>query len=126
MRSTIALLVVWTLLCSTAQAQNIQKDLSYASPALERQILDVYAPKDAKQLPVVFWIHGGGWQAVSLAVSGGIDVWRQWSFRYQGPAGLHSAEVRATDLDGNIQPEQRTKVFPDGARGWHQIQFTSE
>jgi acetyl esterase/lipase len=29
----------------------------------ERHILDLYAPKDAKNLPVVFWIHGGGWQA---------------------------------------------------------------
>jgi arylformamidase len=26
-------------------------------------VLDIYAPKDAKNLPVVFWIHGGGWQA---------------------------------------------------------------
>ncbi len=25
-------------------------------------MLDVYAPPDAKNLPVVFWIHGGGWQ----------------------------------------------------------------
>jgi len=25
-------------------------------------VLDVYAPANAKQLPVVFWIHGGGWQ----------------------------------------------------------------
>jgi acetyl esterase/lipase len=25
-------------------------------------VLDVYSPKDAKNLPVVFWIHGGGWQ----------------------------------------------------------------
>jgi len=24
--------------------------------------LDVYSPKNAKNLPVVFWIHGGGWQ----------------------------------------------------------------
>jgi len=29
----------------------------------ERHVLDLYAPKDAKNLPVVFWIHGGGWQA---------------------------------------------------------------
>ena len=29
----------------------------------ERQVLDVYAPAGAKNLPVVFWIHGGGWQA---------------------------------------------------------------
>lgn len=29
----------------------------------ERHVLDVYAPPGAKNLPVVFWIHGGGWQA---------------------------------------------------------------
>jgi len=26
-------------------------------------VLDIHVPKDAKDLPVVFWIHGGGWQA---------------------------------------------------------------
>ncbi|MGV8910293.1 MAG: molybdopterin-dependent oxidoreductase [Propionicimonas sp.] len=71
-------------------------------------------------------IDGGGWKPAKLAADGGIDLWRQWSIVYDGPAGLHSAEARATDLDGNTQPEERTKVFPDGARGWHQIQFTSE
>jgi DMSO/TMAO reductase YedYZ molybdopterin-dependent catalytic subunit len=71
-------------------------------------------------------IDGGEWQPAVLAADGGIDLWRQWSFRYTGPAGLHSAEVRATDLAGNIQPGDRTRVFPDGARGWHQIQFTAE
>jgi acetyl esterase/lipase len=39
----------------------VKRDLSYAS-AHERQVLDVYAPPHAKNLPVVFWIHGGGWQ----------------------------------------------------------------
>jgi hypothetical protein len=34
--------------------------------------------------------------------------------------------VRATDLNGNTQSEARTNVFPSGARGWHQIQFTSQ
>ncbi len=71
-------------------------------------------------------IDDGDWQETTLAADGGIDLWRQWSFRYDGPAGLHSAQVRATDLDGETQPEERTKVFPDGARGWHQIQFTAE
>ena len=27
-----------------------------------KRTLDVYAPAEAKNLPVVFWIHGGGWQ----------------------------------------------------------------
>ena len=71
-------------------------------------------------------IDEGDWQEATLADDGGIDLWRQWSFRYDGPAGLHSAQVRATDLTGAIQPEQRTKVFPRGATGWHQIQFTAE
>lgn len=50
-------------LVSEAHAQTIKRDIPYAEPALERQVLDVYSPKDAKDLPVVFWIHGGGWQA---------------------------------------------------------------
>jgi catechol 2,3-dioxygenase-like lactoylglutathione lyase family enzyme len=66
----------------------------------------------------------GDWQEAALAADGGSDLWRQWSFAYDGPAGRHLAQVRATDLDGHTQPEQRTKVFPDGARGWHQIQFS--
>jgi len=37
------------------------RDIPYAR-AHERQVLDVYAPTGAKNLPVVFWIHGGGWQ----------------------------------------------------------------
>jgi acetyl esterase/lipase len=47
---------------SEAAAQRATRDVPYAT-AHERQILDVYAPGNAKNLPVVFWIHGGGWQA---------------------------------------------------------------
>jgi len=50
------------LLAVVAQDPVVKRDLPYAEPALERQVLDIYAPKDAKNLPVVFWIHGGGWQ----------------------------------------------------------------
>jgi acetyl esterase/lipase len=39
----------------------LKRDIPYASPAQERQVLDVYSPPGAKNLPVVFWIHGGGW-----------------------------------------------------------------
>ena len=48
---------------TVAQAQNVKRNIPYAEPANERQMLDVYAPENAKNLPVVFWIHGGGWQA---------------------------------------------------------------
>ena len=43
------------------QAQDVRRNLPYDT-AHERQVLDVYSPRDAKGLPVVFWIHGGGWQ----------------------------------------------------------------
>ena len=42
--------------------QVVKRNLAYAT-AHERQVLDVYAAAGAKDLPVVFWIHGGGWQA---------------------------------------------------------------
>jgi arylformamidase len=49
-------------LISAAQAQTVKRDIPYAEPASELQTLDVYAPENAKNLPVIFWIHGGGWQ----------------------------------------------------------------
>lgn len=50
-------------LLSAAQAQNVKRDIPYTEPAQERQDLDIFAPPNARNLPVVFWIHGGGWQA---------------------------------------------------------------
>ncbi len=46
----------------TAESQKIKRDIPYAEPMQARQVLDVYSPAQAKGLPVVFWIHGGGWQ----------------------------------------------------------------
>jgi arylformamidase len=55
------LLIAFTLL-SGAHAQDVKRNIPYADPAQDRQVLDVYSPPKAKSLPVVFWIHGGGWQ----------------------------------------------------------------
>jgi acetyl esterase/lipase len=54
--------VAFLLLASVANAQKLTSDIPYADPAHERQVLDIHAPENAKDLPVVFWIHGGGWQ----------------------------------------------------------------
>jgi arylformamidase len=60
----IALLFITLALVNEApsRAQEIKRDIPYVEPSGERQVLDVYAPPHAKNLPVVFWIHGGGWQ----------------------------------------------------------------
>jgi acetyl esterase/lipase len=52
------------ILASTAGASEprVWRDIPYAAPRNERQTLDVYAPKDGKNHPIVCWIHGGGWQ----------------------------------------------------------------
>ncbi|MCB1228055.1 MAG: alpha/beta hydrolase [Verrucomicrobiales bacterium] len=42
-------------------AEPVARGVAYVENGHERQVLDVYAPANAKGLPVVFWIHGGGW-----------------------------------------------------------------
>jgi arylformamidase len=61
MKRILPLLAAITLAAPVA-GQKLSRNLPYADPAQERQVLDVYAPPGAKNLPVVFWIHGGGWQ----------------------------------------------------------------
>jgi arylformamidase len=68
MKSAIMLLVLGIpALASHSQAgraasQQVHRDLAYAEPKNSRQMLDVYAPADGSNRPVIFWIHGGGWQ----------------------------------------------------------------
>jgi len=61
MKLVVSLLVALAALTS-AHAQDVKRDIPYAKNAHKRQVLDVYSPPKAKDLPVVFWIHGGGWQ----------------------------------------------------------------
>jgi len=66
--SALVLLASFGLLCSAPAADTptikpTAANVPYADPANPRQKVDVYAPEGAKNLPVVFWIHGGGWQA---------------------------------------------------------------
>ena len=58
-------IIAFLLLALTAQAADVKvhHDVPYAGTTNERQTLDVYAPTNEKRLPIVFWIHGGGWQA---------------------------------------------------------------
>jgi acetyl esterase/lipase len=64
--NAISSLFIVTALLPVASAQDTRiiekKDLVYAEPASPLHTLDVFASPSAKNAPVVFWIHGGGWQ----------------------------------------------------------------
>jgi len=62
MKQLTALFIAFACV-SAAQAEIVKSNIPYAEPANERQMLDVYTPDNARNRPVVFWIHGGGWQA---------------------------------------------------------------
>ncbi len=56
------LILLATLACAaTAFAQSVKSNIPYVENGHARHVLDIYASANAKNLPVVFWIHGGGW-----------------------------------------------------------------
>jgi acetyl esterase/lipase len=65
MMAVLSLFIVIALL-PVASAQDVtiikKENLVYAEPAGPLHTLDVYASPSAKHAPVVFWIHGGGWE----------------------------------------------------------------
>jgi arylformamidase len=63
MRILAVLFVVFLASPLLASEPRVHRDLAYVEPMNERQTLDVYAPSEGKDHPVVVWIHGGGWQA---------------------------------------------------------------
>ncbi len=59
----IVLSALTFVVVARANGQTIKRDVPYTDAADAKRTLDIYAPADAKKLPVVFWIHGGGWEA---------------------------------------------------------------
>ena len=64
-RLVSAFVFPFLLLSNGATAQRLAHDIPYVENGHKRHVLDVYTPENrpGKSLPVMFWIHGGGWQA---------------------------------------------------------------
>jgi hypothetical protein len=101
-------------------------------------------PKDGQKVPmgpVVFggvaWaqnrgvrlvevrIDDGGWQPAQQGASYSNETWRLWSFPWEAKSpGKHTVTVRATDNTGATQTADQASPVPDGATGWHTVNFT--
>jgi DMSO/TMAO reductase YedYZ molybdopterin-dependent catalytic subunit len=66
-------------------------------------------------------VNRGAWQAAHLAQGISRDTWYQWELALPLTPGQYEVQVRATDLNGTPQTEQRAPVAPDGATGFHTI-----
>ncbi|MGH3810583.1 MAG: molybdopterin-dependent oxidoreductase [Pseudonocardiaceae bacterium] len=69
-------------------------------------------------------IDHGEWRPAELSTEVNVDTWRMFRLRGRWAPGAHVAEVRATDKTGYTQTADRAAPIPDGASGWHSVQFT--
>jgi DMSO/TMAO reductase YedYZ molybdopterin-dependent catalytic subunit len=66
-------------------------------------------------------IDGDAWQPAMLGPDAGVDYWRQWYLPWDATTGQHTLAVRAVDLTGAAQAEQRATPFPSGASGVQEV-----
>jgi DMSO/TMAO reductase YedYZ molybdopterin-dependent catalytic subunit len=69
-------------------------------------------------------VDSGPWQEATLAAEPTVDAWRQWVLPWAATTGRHQVRVRATDAQGQTQPQQEAPPAPDGATGWHTVPVT--
>lgn len=69
MRNAIFLMLVAGCVCGWSRAAEgkERKDISYIEKELgaergQQTALDLYAPESGEEMPIIVWIHGGGWK----------------------------------------------------------------
>ncbi|MCP4786129.1 MAG: alpha/beta hydrolase [Fuerstiella sp.] len=64
MNRTLITIFCFVAIADASVAQKLTADIPYVQNGHERHVLDIYTPEEATDriLPVMFWIHGGGWQ----------------------------------------------------------------
>jgi len=66
-------------------------------------------------------VDDSGWEPAELSDPISDATWVQFVYRWQATPGEHTLRVRATDGDGVVQTDERTRPDPDGARGHHTV-----
>ena len=70
-------------------------------------------------------LDGGEWTQATLARVPNEDTWVQWHAEVDVDEGDHDLRVRAIGTDGDVQTGVETDVLPNGATGWHSVDFTA-
>jgi acetyl esterase/lipase len=93
------------------EGSQTSKDVSYGPH--ERNKLDITVPKSDKPLPLVIWVHGGGWEAGDKAFNPGAILLSQEyavasiNYRYSKqavfPAQLHDCKAAVRFLRDNAK-----------------------
>jgi DMSO/TMAO reductase YedYZ molybdopterin-dependent catalytic subunit len=71
-------------------------------------------------------LDGGDWEAADVAPGPTDDTWVQWALTTRVEPGDHAVRVRAIGKDGEVQTGVERDVLPDGATGYHEVDFTAE
>jgi len=70
-------------------------------------------------------LDGGPWQRAVIGKNDIVDAWVQWTASLSVEAGEHTLRVRAIDNEGLVQTGAVADVLPDGATGWHTVDFSA-
>jgi DMSO/TMAO reductase YedYZ molybdopterin-dependent catalytic subunit len=70
-------------------------------------------------------LDGADWLDAEIASPPTSDTWVQWATTVDVSAGDHLLRVRAVDKTGRVQTGVRRDVIPDGATGWHAVDFSA-
>ena len=71
-------------------------------------------------------LDGGPWLPATLAEAPTSDTWVQWKASLTVGAGDHELRVRAANRRAEVQTGVVADVVPDGATGWHTVEFSAE
>ena len=72
---------------------------------------------------VEYQLDGGPWLRAELGDVPTDKTWVQWAGQVDAAPGRHELRVRAIDADGIVQTAAYAAPAPDGASGWHTVEF---
>ncbi|MDN5894832.1 MAG: molybdopterin-dependent oxidoreductase, partial [Nocardioides sp.] len=107
-------------------ASRIEVPSSGADLDGEKVVVGGYAwAQDIGIAAVQIAVDGGAWFEVTIAEVPNEDTWVQWKGEIMVPEGDHEVRVRAITKDGTVQTGVEADVLPDGATGWHSVDFST-